>query len=71
MEQKNENSQPNQQFLLTRGEVAKLMQCTERKVDLMRQKEGLPFIKIGGLVRIDKETLLQWLKSKTVRNAET
>lgn len=66
MEQSNETPRPNQHVFLTREEVAKKLNCSLRKVDSMREKDGLPCIKIGGLVRIDEEQLFKWLASKTV-----
>ena len=66
MEQKKETPKQNRRVLLTREDVAKRLNCSLRKVDLMREKNGLPCIKIGAMVRIDEEQLFKWLASKTV-----
>ena len=47
--------------ILTREQLAKLLQVTEKTVDRLR-KEGMPFFKVGANIRFDKEEVLKWLR---------
>ena len=68
MKQTKETTGPKLRVLWTRKDVAKMLGCSLRMVDLLREKEGLPSLKIGALVRIDEEQFLKWLESrKTVQ----
>lgn len=49
--------------ILTRDQLAKLLQVTEKTVDRLR-KEGMPFFKVGTNIRFEKEAVLNWLKEK-------
>lgn len=64
MKPTNENSKQNPRVLLTREGVAKLLSCSLRKVDYLREQDGLPCIKIGALVRFDQDDVLRWLDDK-------
>lgn len=52
--------------LLTRKELANELKVTERTVDLWRMHKGLPFIKMGSLVRFEKDKVMEWLHSTKV-----
>ena len=62
--EKAKNTKQNPRVLLTREGVAKILECSLRTVDYLRQNEGLPCIKIGALVRFDQEDFFRWLDGK-------
>ena len=47
--------------ILTREQLAKILQVTEKTIDRLR-KEGMPFFKVGANIRFEKEAVLKWLK---------
>lgn len=51
--------------LLTKADVARRLQCTERHVDnLMRS--GLPYVRVGArMVRFDGDAIREWLDNNT------
>ncbi|TEB08617.1 Helix-turn-helix domain protein [Pelotomaculum schinkii] len=52
---------------ITIGELCEWLKISRRTTERWR-KEGLPFIKQGRLVRFDKQVVVEWLKSKEVKN---
>ena len=52
--------------LLDRQDVAKLLGCSVRQVDFFRAEKGLPFFKLGALVKFDLTCIQSWLKSQKV-----
>jgi len=55
---------------LTKKEAAALLRMSERTLERWISEEGLPVIRLGGLVRIRRESLDQFLKDReTVKNA--
>lgn len=52
--------------LLTRKELAEELKVTERTIDIWRASKGLPFIKMGALVRFERERVLEWLRNAKV-----
>jgi excisionase family DNA binding protein len=49
--------------LLMKGELARRMQVSERKIELMMNKGEIPFIKIGTSVRFNWERVLVALEN--------
>ena len=47
--------------LLTREALAQWLSCSLRQVDELREKAGLPWIKVGRLVRFNQLHVLDWL----------
>ena len=47
--------------MLTKNELAKVLNCSERTIDNWR-KEGMPCIKKGNYVRFEEEKVIEWLK---------
>lgn len=48
---------------LTVDEVCKWLKVCRKTTERWRKK-GLPYIKEGGLIRFDKQSVIEWLKSK-------
>lgn len=48
--------------ILTKKEVAALLKVSERSIDLWRQRDGLPTVKIGQVCRFYREVVLQWFE---------
>jgi len=40
--------------------VAEMLGCSARSVDLWKAKYGLPFIKVGQVVRFDSDAVKAW-----------
>lgn len=49
--------------ILTKEELAELLQVTVRTIDNLRKK-GMPFFKVGDKVRFNKEKVLKWLEEQ-------
>jgi excisionase family DNA binding protein len=49
--------------VLTKEELAKLLKTTVRTVDRLRT-EGMPFFRIGNMVRFNKAKVLAWLEEQ-------
>ena len=47
--------------ILTKKELSKLLQVTERTIDMLR-KQGLPWFYVAADIRFDKDEVLIWLK---------
>lgn len=43
-----------------KSEVAKILGCSVRMVDVLRSNHGLPCLKIGALIRFDPESVKAW-----------
>lgn len=56
---------PNDRLMDKRG-VAEMLDCSLRQVDALREKDGLPFMKLGGLVKFQREDVQRWLRTKMV-----
>ena len=52
---------------LTPKEACKLLGCSRRSLEYWKKSQGLPFVKIGSFVRINREALLTWFRSFTVK----
>lgn len=55
-------------ILLTRKQVAEYLAVCVRKLDYLREREGLPYINLGRQVRFRKEAVDQWLAEKEREN---
>lgn len=51
--------------LLTVKEVAALLCTKESHIRNMVHKKTIPYLKIGGYLRFDHESILEWLKQHT------
>lgn len=54
--------------LLTIQDVAKLLKVSDSTVRRLQQGRHLPFIKIGGSIRFDKDDVLVFLKNARVES---
>ena len=52
---------------LTPSEACELLGCSRRSLEYWKRSQGLPFVKLGSFVRIDKAALLDWFKTFTVK----
>ncbi|MBQ3226542.1 MAG: helix-turn-helix domain-containing protein [Clostridia bacterium] len=50
---------------LNKKEMAEMLSCSERKIDMMRSNEGLPCLKMSGIVRFNVEDVEKWLRART------
>jgi excisionase family DNA binding protein len=54
----------NQQ-LLTAKDVADFLQCSLQHVYNLVWREEIPYVKVGGLLRFQKERLIEWLHERS------
>lgn len=54
--------------LMDKRGVAKKLNCSVRQVDSLREKEGLPFVKLGGSVKFVPEHVDVWIEANTVNH---
>ena len=59
------NKEKTMKKLLNRAEAAELLHCSVRTIDIWKQRDGLPFVKVGHFVRYDPEELERWVKERT------
>ena len=45
----------------TKKDLADYLKVSIRQVDVLREKHGLPWIMVGGMVRFRKEDVDEWL----------
>jgi excisionase family DNA binding protein len=59
-------------LLLTAEEVAELLSIRPQTLALWRSQKryGLPYYKIGGMIRYKLSDIEKWLESRTVRGVE-
>lgn len=55
--------------LLTREAVAQRLQVCVRSVDNYRRTLGLPFVRIGNLIRFREEDLESWMRKRESKTA--
>lgn len=55
--------------IFTKEELAKFLKTTIRTVDRLRT-EGMPFFRIGNMVRFNKEKVLAWLEEREEDNKQ-
>jgi hypothetical protein len=58
-------SQPVSPHLWTASDVARYARCSLRQVGYLRE-EGLPFVRIGRLVRFDPPRVTAWLLRQSI-----
>ena len=57
----------NEDEVLTKEELAKLLKVGVRTIDRMR-KEGMPYFNIGTAVRFRKENVFKWVEKRESKN---
>jgi predicted DNA-binding transcriptional regulator AlpA len=63
------DGRPLRDYLLTPREMAKHLQCSERKLERHRlMGDGPPFVKIGAAIRYPLSELEKWLTERTHRS---
>lgn len=50
--------------LLTKHDVAELLNCSPRHVDTLKAVAGLPFRRLGNLIRYDAQAVLKWVEQQ-------
>lgn len=55
-----ENKKMKDESLLTKQEIANFLNISIKMIDRKVSMNEIPFLKIGKLVRFDKETVLRW-----------
>jgi excisionase family DNA binding protein len=67
-----QTSSVNKPRLLTTKEAEEFLELAEGTLPIWRckQRHKIPYIKIGRNVRYREDDLLEWLESRTVRQAE-
>ena len=58
-------AQPASPHLWTASDVVRYARCSLRQVGYLRN-EGLPFVRIGRLVRFDPPRVIAWLLRQTI-----
>jgi len=58
----------NNTNLLTTEEIAKFLNCKTGVINKLKRQNKIPYIKIGSLVRFDKEEVIKQLKENTDDN---
>ncbi len=53
---------------LNKRQLSEYLQCSLRQIDYLREKSGLPCMKVGGMIRFDFDSVRQWLKDQEKRN---
>ena len=51
--------------ILTKKEVAEKLQVSERTIDNLRKKQGLPYVMVGGLIRFTEKDINTWLQDQS------
>ena len=52
---------------LTPSEACELLGCSRRSLEYWKRSQGLPFVKLGSFVRINRAALLDWFKQFTIK----
>jgi excisionase family DNA binding protein len=53
---------PAEETLWTSDDVARYARCSVRHVTTLREQQGLPFRKLGNLVRFSPEAVKRWFE---------
>lgn len=53
---------------MKKRDVALMLKCSERTLDKWKAERGLPAIKIGQVVRYEREAVLTWFASQQKGN---
>jgi hypothetical protein len=61
-------TEPIPPVLLTTKETANLLRCAPSSLDVdrCRHRWGVPFLKVGRIVRYDRAAVLKWLADRNV-----
>lgn len=58
--------------LLNKKDVAEMLNCSVRQIDYLRQKNGLPFVRLGVNIKFRPESVEEWiLKQEQAKETET
>jgi excisionase family DNA binding protein len=49
-------------------DLARILNCSKQKVYTLVEKNSLPAIRIGSMIRFDPKTTAQWLRDKSTVN---
>ena len=49
---------------MKKRDVAEMLGCSERSIELWKAKYGLPYVRIQRVVRYSKESVLEWMKAR-------
>ena len=52
---------------LTPAAACELLGCSRRSLEYWKKSQGLPFVKIGRFVRIERAALLDWFRNFTLK----
>lgn len=58
----------NEKRPLNKKQLSEYLQCSLRQIDYLREKNGLPCMRLGGMIRFDFDSVRQWLKDQEKRN---
>ncbi|MDO4857117.1 MAG: excisionase family DNA-binding protein [Thermoguttaceae bacterium] len=50
--------------LIDKKEAAQMLNCSLRQVDYLRENYGLPWIRLGEVVRFDRAKVQEWLEAQ-------
>ena len=50
--------------LVNKSAIADVLNCSTRQVDYLRENYGLPWIRLGEVIRFDMDDVLTWLESQ-------
>lgn len=51
--------------LIDKKAAAELLSCSPRQVDYLRENYGLPWIRLGAIIKFDPEEVQKWLREHT------
>ena len=55
---------------VTKAEISKNLAASPRTIDTWKAKHGLPYIRIGQVVRFEREACELWMKSQEQKRGE-
>ena len=50
--------------LIDRTQLAEHLHCSTRQIDYLRNKVGLPYLRIGGMIRFEVPVVEAWLREQ-------
>lgn len=50
--------------LIDKKEAAQMLSCSPRQVDYLRENYGLPWIRLGEMVKFDRGQVQEWLEAQ-------
>lgn len=60
---RNEDAYPVK--LLDKSAVSRMLGVSQRQVDVLRQRDGMPWVQLGRRVLFDPAKIVKWIESKT------